>query len=582
MDKRIAKTIKNKNLDRWLVIAGLAFIVVFSSHNFSNLRQIFVLPDEFGYWGNAAALAGNDWSSLLNNISYYSYGFSLLLIPLYKICDSAYLMYQIALWLNVLFLCLSFLLACSCAKKWFPSLGNRVAVVMAFLSVCYPTYMLYVNIGWGEILQVFLFWGAAWCFTSYQKKGKLSYAWLMAIILVYSYLVHQRNLGVLVAGIISMFLVALNDKKQWKKFLCFIVLLAVLFVSGDVFKKYIQQHFYQGNALLATNDYSMQITKLNYLSDSFKGIADIILSLSGKLIYMLTATAGVLIYGIYELGKYSWTTAVKAVRKKRGEKVIFDWIPLFLLLSIGSSWVINSVFFVVPGREDHLYYGRYMEQVFGPVLIYGFMSVYRMNVKVRKILIVSTLACVFGVFLITLNNPFELDGMVSAMIVGIREFIQSGKIDLIGMLVDLTAFGVLSILIFSSRGTPTRSRVIFTAIVLLFWMKNYTLMLEDLNKQQASYYEVAQLADYALDHEEVEKIIYINSSSQDANNNMSNILQYIAYDKEVLAISSDKIKDYQKKNTLFVSYGLTNLDEVNKDEIRILNEGNGYYSFMIR
>ena len=39
-------------------------------------------PDEFGYWANSAYFMGLDWSPSVQVIGYYSYGYSLLLVPI--------------------------------------------------------------------------------------------------------------------------------------------------------------------------------------------------------------------------------------------------------------------------------------------------------------------------------------------------------------------------------------------------------------------------------------------------------------------------------------------------------------------
>ena len=57
-------------------------------------------PDEFGYWASAANWIGYDWSGLTALNSYYSFGYSLLLVPVLKICSGAVMAYRTAVALN--------------------------------------------------------------------------------------------------------------------------------------------------------------------------------------------------------------------------------------------------------------------------------------------------------------------------------------------------------------------------------------------------------------------------------------------------------------------------------------------------
>ena len=48
-----------------------------------SLDGIYIIGDEFGYWADAAFFAGKNWSEVGSMNPYYSFGYSLILAPLF-------------------------------------------------------------------------------------------------------------------------------------------------------------------------------------------------------------------------------------------------------------------------------------------------------------------------------------------------------------------------------------------------------------------------------------------------------------------------------------------------------------------
>ena len=63
-------------------------LLLFCFFQFS-IRKIYgfsIFPDEFSYWAYAAEAAGCDWSEVISLGSFYSYGYSILLLPIFMLC----------------------------------------------------------------------------------------------------------------------------------------------------------------------------------------------------------------------------------------------------------------------------------------------------------------------------------------------------------------------------------------------------------------------------------------------------------------------------------------------------------------
>lgn len=54
--------------------------------------------DEYGYWTHAALFTGHDWSDVFaGHMNWYSYGYSLILTPLFWISHNLHFMYKAAI-----------------------------------------------------------------------------------------------------------------------------------------------------------------------------------------------------------------------------------------------------------------------------------------------------------------------------------------------------------------------------------------------------------------------------------------------------------------------------------------------------
>ena len=69
-----------------------------------------LFPDEFGYWASAAGFLGYDFSEVCSISSFYSFGYSLILIPILKLFSDSIIAYRAAVVVNLLLHITSFLM----------------------------------------------------------------------------------------------------------------------------------------------------------------------------------------------------------------------------------------------------------------------------------------------------------------------------------------------------------------------------------------------------------------------------------------------------------------------------------------
>ena len=103
----------------------LLLIFCLYQYGIQKIYGFTIYPDEFGYWANAADAVGYDWSQIASVGAYYSFGYSLILIPVLKIFKGGVAAYRAAVAVNMLLMCISIFLLHGIAGKLFPRSEER-------------------------------------------------------------------------------------------------------------------------------------------------------------------------------------------------------------------------------------------------------------------------------------------------------------------------------------------------------------------------------------------------------------------------------------------------------------------------
>lgn len=67
-------------------IVTAVILLCFYGFGIGSIYGFSIFPDEFAYWAYAAGMSGYDWSDITSLGSYYSYGYSLVLFPVFLFC----------------------------------------------------------------------------------------------------------------------------------------------------------------------------------------------------------------------------------------------------------------------------------------------------------------------------------------------------------------------------------------------------------------------------------------------------------------------------------------------------------------
>lgn len=222
---------------RVALLSCIPALVIFllATYRLSETGQPILFNDEIGYWSNSAFFLGMDWTSVTGKINYYSYGYSLLLMPLQALARTFYWnwdrLYHAAVIMNGLFLAMSYGIALKLTGRYLPGLSRLVRTAACFVVCTYSAYIVYAHIAWTECTLVFFFWVFLYVMMLVTDRPTVGNHVAFAIVAFYLYTVHQRSLGIVVTSGLVVLCMRLLRKNQLKDTAAF---LGSLYLCGLV------------------------------------------------------------------------------------------------------------------------------------------------------------------------------------------------------------------------------------------------------------------------------------------------------------------------------------------------------------
>ena len=369
----------------WKLVASMVIATLVVVH-IGNAYGVSLLADEFGYWGPAAVLNGYDWSGTLSNFPYYSFIYSLILYPIMALPVEITTMFRIALVVNALMLVVIFWVSCACAKRIYPRLPEKFCTLLCVAITLYSANIFNSQNTSGETLNLLLFWLLFYVCLRFVAEPKISWAIWMSVLAVLNFAAHMRSLSLILAAMAVILVTAVGKHMNWKLILAAGITTGIGILVFTQAKSFVLKNVYGSGDLSAVNDVGAQTQKLSSLLDP-ETIYNVFVMCWGRLFY-LGAASFLLVY----IGMIACVVVLyKSVRAKttmpesdKGVEIDAT-TSLFLLLAVLFSIGISSVFILLPKRIDYLYYGRYTEYIVGPLIMIGFVTLYRYAKKERKI-----------------------------------------------------------------------------------------------------------------------------------------------------------------------------------------------------
>lgn len=354
---------------------AIAILFAFWAFGIGSTYGFSIFPDEFAYWSYAARFAGYDWSDVNALAPYYSYGYSLILIPIFTFCRDAVMAYRIAVSINFLLLFLALIALAGIVRRMVPDKKMPIAL-FSVLTVLFPCNLFYTQMTLTEILIFALYIAAGSVLYHYLENNRLSTLILLMLILIYLYTVHMRTVGVLLAAMIVVTMhILFRGNRRWH-ILAALGVTLLLFAVADFLKQMAFVYVYAGinQELAAFNDYGGQMEKVRYIL-SLEGFYDLLISLAGKVLYLGLATWGLFYWGVYGLVRQA--LALLRNIKKRVSAEPQQFFAVFVLLTVAAQIVIATIYLLTLGEIGDYTYGRYSEMVIPFVMVWGFVVLWK-------------------------------------------------------------------------------------------------------------------------------------------------------------------------------------------------------------
>lgn len=342
------------------------FLVCFYGYHINKVYGFTFFPDEFGYWAYAARAAGYDWSDIVSLGSYYSYGYSLVLFPVFYLCTDPVTAYRAAVTLNFILLGAVYFMLLRLVRR-ICGVGEGRSCFCAAVAVFYPCWLFYAKSTMVEVMLVAAYAAVCFLIWEYLEDNRWTTLLLAVLSLVYIHFLHMRAVAVMIAGMLVLLRSFRGRSRSAVRCVLVVLTGAFLLAGGFVLKEWLQGSLYMtaDAALMHINDYSGQFEKVRYLF-TMEGIRSFMEGLAGKVLYLGLASFGLAYWGIWY--------AVRRIRESVRGQGLFFW---FILSSTAGELLINGVYNIRPIRVDSVIYGRYHEFVLPVLMAFGMHELMR-------------------------------------------------------------------------------------------------------------------------------------------------------------------------------------------------------------
>ena len=376
-------------MNRSIIVLSLGIVILVCLYLYRVNEQFMpaILLDEFGYWSNAAHFVGRDWSAITSHSAYYSYGYSFLLAAILRFSGD-YSAYKVALLANLIISILMLIVHYRILVLLFPNLSKTNAAVIATIVQMYPSNAGNLHIAWAELYLTFFFSISMYLLLLFLSTRRNVFLYLWCGVNFYTYIIHQRALGVIIAS----FLLVAYMMYEKRVSVVQVIIMLFLFLGLLLVHRYIKQDILDSvmvsseNAAAAVNDYPSIEEHVNE-NLNFIGLKNFIISLSGKVAFLIIATFGTVHLFIKNLRK------TLCDNSDFGKKYCYVYIAMVAVLEMG----IVAVFTMGSNRLDNILYGRYIEWFIQPLIMICFVLLEEQNLR-KELLIASIstlLMCIY-------------------------------------------------------------------------------------------------------------------------------------------------------------------------------------------
>lgn len=505
----------------------------------------FVYADEFGYWAHAAHMTGHTWAGVMDGMGWYSFGYSFLLVPAFFLSNYMPVIYKAAVFFNVIMGIGIYGLAYLISRRIFPDMTAFQRGMFAWAASSFSSYIVYSYIAWCETLLTFLIWSVFYLVMSIEEKPTWRKCALLGAALGFAYMVHNRALAFVIAGVLCMIVFAVQKKTGFRDVLAWAAALAVMIILNGILKTYFV-NLIEHNDVINAVGVSVKLGSANTMGGqtqkimglfSLDGCKRFLLNVMGQIWECLSST--------YLLFGCGLAYAVYQIRQNiKSEKNIGPY--LFPVLAMPLSVAMTGIFCyqykmeAVSGkiRMDPLFYGRYNACFLGIFVLLGIgLLVTKKSGRWKTYVPVAVVYAGLSVmmYLRLGNTGDKYLNVVSA--VGIHMFHWLGEFD-VWKCAFIALFGGAAILGLCQVRLRHSLQWYLACMVLIFLFATTALYCMRISIRGENDYtmQYAPLYDYLNENTEEGEIVYITAENKPAYDLQSRLV-----DKPVAVIQPENL-----------------------------------------
>ena len=315
-------------------------------------QTISIVADEAGYLADARYLAGVGEAWNMGTTTYYRPGYSLLLVPLYRLFDDPATVYRAAIAVNVALAAATVPLAAAVARRLF-GLRSGTALAVGTVATLYPPTFLQSNFVWSENLFVPLFLGLALATHALLVDRRWWTAPLVGVLAPLLVLTHGRGAGPAAVAVVVVGVAGVRQVVDRRAAAAGIGLATAGLLAGQALNRHLVGALFEQDR----GDERLVRDALGRIDD----LGAVALAVGGQIWYLLVATAGLAGIGVVAL-------VLRARSPGRPGEAGAAWAALAMA---GSVLAVSSLYMADRPRADHAIYGRYDEGVVLLLLVAG-------------------------------------------------------------------------------------------------------------------------------------------------------------------------------------------------------------------
>lgn len=565
VDDHFEGNMKQKKKEFVLLIVFNIFLLIYGLIHINKMYGLTIGVDDFGYIGTAEYFSGLQWDNLFSNISYYSFGYSFLLYFIVRAFSDPIVIFRTIVILNVLLVVFSYNLAISVFSLLNSQREKKHIIVECFCVSLYSSVFIYTNFALTECLLYFLFWLILWLLLRVPDNNILGYG-LVALLIVYAFFVHQRCIMLFFA--LAFFFVIKTLKREMKisRALFFGAFFVLFLGAGFLLKEFLMTNLYVSNESVGVNNVSGQVKKIEYLF-TWEGLLVFLSGLASKYFYLLVST-------FLSIGMGTYILLVRVINYLKNEKNgKGEGVIVFIFLSFIFTMLLQAFFLIYPNRPDMVIYGRYVEFLIGPVILFGLEGLY-MRIKYKMISIFYIFTVICAQVTKYLFQKFELASGASYLSPGVFSLYARNK-----DLCETTDIAVIVILIFvflvivfhkvSERFFHRNGFIFCLILCALLWGYNVSEARRSIIEEQNTLYtEYLPMAEILKDSEK--KIGFIVDTAE-SDEKRIRAIQFFVGSRKIERLEFDKLDSYTGEYIILLSKGTNTYSQIDKGKIIFQN-----------